>query len=730
MSNAETQLQIQRGLALHRQNQIGLAQSHYQRAVKLDPKNADAWQLLGLAAFQLELIPKAIKHFRQALALRPSFAEAWNNLAIALKREGKLVEAAEHFAKALEIRPEYVEAAHNLAILRESQGDFAAAEAAYKRALIWRPEAVDSLSNLGNLMRLRGDLHQAKAILAKAYSIAPNASTAINYALVLTDLGDYRGAKECAEFALAHEPDALEPLRILGAIARLQNDLGAALPLLRTLCQRAPSADALLELALSENAAGDYERALACLAQAQKLAPESERIRWINAFLLPSLITNPAQAQFAVDRFEASLSAFEAQPREYGQARALLEALLSCSSFELAYLPQAKIELAQRFASLIESCVAGIRSELALPAVQCALPVKTTRLRVGIVSSYLREHTVMRYFGAFFQALAADPEVELFVYFSGEAPDVQTAKLASQATYYVHAAWPFLQTVAEIKAAELDVLIFPDVGMDAQQHLFLAWRLARHQVVLYGHPQSSWMHNADLYLSAAALEPPQAQSHYRERLLCLPALGAYPTLPSAPPKALGSGASEAVLLCTQNLSKLTPEFDQAVCQILQGSGARLQLVDRITVVSERYLQRLSSQLQAHGITLDRVQLVPARDYTQFLELIARADLVLDSPWFSGGATSLDSLSVGTPVLSWQAPYARGRQTAGMLNMLGLGEELLATDASDFANRALALIAAPARREALRARLAGRGDELLRAEVIPAFMTAIKQLHAA
>ena len=40
--------QLHKGAALHRAGRIGLAQSHYQRAAKLDPQNADAWHLLGL----------------------------------------------------------------------------------------------------------------------------------------------------------------------------------------------------------------------------------------------------------------------------------------------------------------------------------------------------------------------------------------------------------------------------------------------------------------------------------------------------------------------------------------------------------------------------------------------------------------------------------------------------------------------------------------------------------
>ena len=70
---AQVQQQFEAGLALHRDGKLGLAESHYQRTVKLDPQHADAWHLLGVVAFQSGNASKAIKQYRQALALLPDY---------------------------------------------------------------------------------------------------------------------------------------------------------------------------------------------------------------------------------------------------------------------------------------------------------------------------------------------------------------------------------------------------------------------------------------------------------------------------------------------------------------------------------------------------------------------------------------------------------------------------------------------------------------------------------
>ena len=726
MSIELARAQLEQGAALHRANQFGLAQSHYERAVKFDPNNADAWHLLGLAAFQMGIFAKAVKHISKAVQVRPDFAEAWNNLGIALKSKAlqataidaparaELDAAQAAFTQAMTLRASYVEAAHNMGILLEAKGDYAAAQAAYTTALSWRPQAVDSLTNLGNLLRKQAQSEAALPILAKADALSSNAASALNLALVKLDLGDYKGAMHDAQRALKLEPDMLDALASFGTAARLDNNLELALPALRQVADRslaarlASASDALLELAIAENAGGDYAKACALLVDARKLAPKNERLHWNAAFLLPTLMQHDQGTAQALQHFEAALVKFEARSDWHKiAAENLLEAVLSTSSFDLAYLPGATLALQTRFAQLLGKIVSQHilprakleRPKLVYGAGRAEAKAEITvprKRRIGVVSSYLREHTVMRYFAGFITALCAQADVEVWIWYAGAQLDAQSHVLKNAAHRFKHVQTGVQSTIAEILDVDLDVMIFPDIGMDCQQQVFAAWRLARVQVALYGHPISTGLAQIDVFFSAAALEPEHAQSHYSERLVLLPELGAALTAPQFAGTRghdIADSSRAPRLLCVQNLAKLTPEFDLAIMEILANSNAILTFIDRQPVLTARYLVRLRKVLLAHGLLFERIEVLPACAYAEFMQQLADADLVLDSPWFSGGVSSIDTLSAGTPILSWKNPFARGRQTSGMLQILGLNE-LVAANKEDFVAKALAIMSNP------------------------------------
>ena len=772
MSIELARAQLEQGAALHRANQFGLAQSHYERAVKLDPNNADAWHLLGLAAFQLGVFAKAVKHISKAVQVRPEFAEAWNNLGIALKSKAlqakaidapvraELDAAQAAFTQAMALRTGYVEAAHNMGILLEAKGDYAAAHAAYSTALSWRPQAVDSLTNLGNLLRKQGESDTALPLLTKADALSSNATSALNLALVKLDLADYKGAMHDAQRALKLEPEMLDALASFGTAARLDNDLELALPALRQVADRSLAArlasanDALLELAIAENAGGDYDRAFTLLAYLRKLAPNNERLRWNAAFLLPTLMQDEHGTAQALRHFEAELVKFEARTNWHKiAAEKLLEAVLSTSSFDLAYLPGDTLALQQRFAQLLGKIV----SQHILPRAKLERPKLVYRVgraeakaeitvprkrRIGVVSSYLREHTVMRYFAGFITALCAQDDVEVWIWYTGAQLDAQSHALKHVAHRFSHVQASVQSTIAEILDVDLDVMIFPDVGMDCQQQVFAAWRLARVQVALYGHPITTGLPQIDVFFSAAALEPEQAQNDYSERLVLLPELGAALTVPQCVPKrgaALAAhpastaehcadGSRAAKLLCVQSLAKLTPEFDVAVAKILAHSNATLMFIDRQPSLTARYLARLRKVLEAHGVGFERIELKPACAYSDFMQLLADADLVLDSPWFSGGITSIDTLSVGTPILSWESRFARGRQTRAMLHMLGL-PELVAANKEDFVAKALAIIGDSGRQMHLRQHILENSHRLFGQAATQQFVVEVLALAA-
>jgi protein O-GlcNAc transferase len=252
------------------------------------------------------------------------------------------------------------------------------------------------------------------------------------------------------------------------------------------------------------------------------------------------------------------------------------------------------------------------------------------------------------------------------------------------------------------------------VGLDASTGALAALRLAPIQAACCGHPVTTGLDSIDHFLSGKLLEPPGAQVQYREKLVRLAGLGSAPRAPAAPGAGDWADAlridGKPLLMCLQNLAKLPPSFDAVIAAILARSSARLVLFDRGDGASTRWRKRIDRALVAHGVAQDMLRFEPLRDYPDFLAGIARADLILDSPGFSGGATSLDALAMGAVVLCFEGGSARARQTSAMMRVIEV-PELIASSAADYVERAAALLAEPRRLETLRSTLRERADRL-------------------
>ncbi|MGH8090143.1 MAG: hypothetical protein ACREO6_01680, partial [Rudaea sp.] len=166
-----------------------------------------------------------------------------------------------------------------------------------------------------------------------------------------------------------------------------------------------------------------------------------------------------------------------------------------------------------------------------------------------------------------------------------------------------------------------------------------------------------------------------------------------------------------LILCLQNFIKLIPAFDATLARIAAETGARIGFFTRNPPLMRVFRARIEAAFAARGADpAKHLVFLPVQNHADYLAGIARSPLVLDSPWFSGGGTSLDAFSVGTPVLAWEGAMARGRQTSAMLRLLEI-PELIATDEDDYIARAVALIRESARRENLRGTIRTRQTRL-------------------
>jgi predicted O-linked N-acetylglucosamine transferase (SPINDLY family) len=77
--------------------------------------------------------------------------------------------------------------------------------------------------------------------------------------------------------------------------------------------------------------------------------------------------------------------------------------------------------------------------------------------------------------------------------------------------------------------------------------------------------------------------------------------------------------------------------------------------------------------------------------------------MLDTLHWSGGNTSLDALACGLPIVTLPGAFMRGRQSAGMLGLLGVGE-LIAGDRADYLRIAARLVTDAGSRREISARI--------------------------
>ena len=701
--------EVSKGIQRHRDGDLSLARSCYQRAAKLDPTNADAWHLLGVIALESASLPLAVKHFNACLKQQPNHAEALNNLGVALRRLDRHREALDAFRKALAARDRYVEAANNIGLTLESMGDSAGAEQGYRHALLWRANYADAAINLGSLLRRLGRYAEALPQLQLALRVVPDSARAQGaLAMVLSDLGRNDEAARHARAAVAQEPGAAAWWRVLGTIQRLQHQQEAAIASLRHALELGPGDnEAMLELALVLAECGEIDESRVLLTKARAPTAFAARLRWTLALSLPAIYRDDAQIDAERERFASELERLHAQLRLESNEDIVeaYNAVSATTPFHLHYQPRDNTQLQYRFGDLVARVMSRAMPDLALP---CEWQARTHggRLRVGFVSSHLMRHSVSRYFTALICGL--DPlEFDVRVWHHGGQRDASTESIAGQVGEFVHVDEDVLSLGRTIRAARLDVLIYPEIGMDPSHQVLGALRLAPVQCLLYGHPVTSGLAAIDWFISGAALEPADARHHYRERLMLLPGIGTRPLPPPAPGDgswmdAYASGSP--LFLCLQNQIKLMPGFDRVLAGIAAGSGARIGFFMRNAPLVRRFRARLEAAFAAAGVDPHR-QLIfmPARQHADYLAGVARAALVLDSPWFSGGATSLDAFSVGTPVLALEGSMARGRQTSGMLRLMGV-DELIASTERDYIAKAVALCADEARRDALRDRI--------------------------
>jgi predicted O-linked N-acetylglucosamine transferase (SPINDLY family) len=345
------------------------------------------------------------------------------------------------------------------------------------------------------------------------------------------------------------------------------------------------------------------------------------------------------------------------------------------------------------------------------------------RVRVGIVSSHVFSHSVWQANVRGWVEKLDRERFEVHVFHLGRTHDAETAIAQARAEGFVSGERDLAEWVDAIRAARADVLLYPELGIDALTPRLAALRLAPVQVASWGHPETTGLPTIDHYLSAELFEDAGTDAHYRESLVRLPGLGCCVAPAAIRPAQqavevaladIGLAPGATLFVCAGTPFKYVPEHDAVLVRIAQAlPSAQFLFFNHglAASLSAQLMARLAAAFEAAGLDASRhLVLAPWMERARFFGVLAQAHAFLDTIGFSGFNTVMQAVECGLPVVTCRGRFMRGRLGSGILERMGLGG-LVAEDDDGVVALALRLARDAGARADVRARMAAARDVL-------------------
>jgi predicted O-linked N-acetylglucosamine transferase (SPINDLY family) len=719
------------GLTHHRAGRLAEAARCYEHALAAHPSHPDALHFLGVVRHQQGDHEGALKLIERAIAGNPHDANYLINRGEALRALTRFEDARRSYESALALDPRSGAALFNLGIVLGELGRHEEAAACYRRLTQLAPQQAEAHFALGNALCALGRHEQALAPYRQAVEIRPDFVDALySLGIALGALGRFEEAAASFRRLLAVTPKQANVHILLGDTLRsLNKDEEAAACYRQAIDLRPDSIEAWDGLQRALRQMDRIEEAKTALGRLIALAPKRIESRWAQTQLLPVVYESEEEIDRCRRLYTQNLAALEATVealRTPDDIEAAFKAASDITNFYLAYQGEDDRALQEQYGRLLHRIM---RTQFPAWA-NAAPPARRSgekRLRVGFVSGFFYYHTVIRLFRHWLLKLDRTRFWIAGVH-TGPKADPFTEELRGACDTFIErplkardSASDVAELYARIAALDLDVIVFPELGMHAPTMLLAALRLAPIQCVAIGHPVTSGLPTVDYFLSGELIEPPGAEAHYSETLVRLPNASVSYERPRLPPptrtrRDFGIDEQAVVYLSCQSPFKYLPRHDHVFADIAtQVPNSQFVFVsflrDKQPAVHARYEKRIRAVFAARGLEADRrCVFQPVLVRGDFLELNRLSDISLDTFEWSGGNTIYEAIACGLPVLSCPGRFMRGRVGAAILTQMGMAE-LVASSKTDYIERAVALGRDAEMRAAVRAKIAASAHRI-------------------
>ena len=641
-------------------------------AVEACPQDSEALANLAVVLHEEGQFDESLNLIERAATFDPSNADLLDKRGFILQDLGRHGEAIQSFDLALQIDPQHPDVWFHRGYSQLELREYGPAEASLREVVRLTPQNDEAWTNLGNA--LLGQFKGVEALQAyrKAIDLRPSAQAYHALAGGLSAMADLPGALRAAQTATQLEPKRAEYQAHLGSLLSASKRTADAIERYERAVSLEPANESLtVSLATLRNQTGDFDGAMQVLGSLDDPSPAAQLVRSILVPVIPKDVQEMNSAR------QKALSGLSELANVDGAIDDPMQQV-NLTSFYWSYHSEGESELQQAAVDAYRHLSPSLFWEspwLTEP--------RSGKLRVGVVSSFLRRHTIGKLFLPLISALKTD-DIEVISFDASDVADDWTLRLNHSVDFAYKLNSDLSACRSFIAEQRLDALFYPEIGMNPFTYYLAFARLAPLQFMTWGHPASTALPSMDCFLSSRDLESPGSEVQYSEELVQFEHLMTQFERPEYNPVTradLGLPDDRHLYVCPQSLFKFHPDFDATLAEVLRrdADGDLILLTGNEKEWDDRLLARFAHKMPDVS---DRIHILRRLDWNEYIGLCDHADAILDTFYFGGGNSSLEAFSVGAPIVTLPGNMLRGRITYAQYRAMEM-DDLVAHDPAHY-----------------------------------------------
>ena len=636
-----------------------------QQVLRQSPKHPDANHLMGQLLIISGMVSEGVNYLKQSIDISPgnhTFKASFRDALSRLFELAKYVEVEFHADWMARKFPNDGFAFNLLGAGQIEQKKYEQALSSLRIAQKLQPENPYFLSNLGNVLVTMGQNKEALPILEKAAGLEPRLlAVQNNLGNALRALGRIGEAISRYQQALAIQSSP-EVLYNLGISLSAQRNFTDAVIVFKEVLQTKPSwLDVYPALADALRQVGRLEEAFECFQKAFQLDPDSPKV-WAS---YGETLADANRLDEAIEAYIKALSYDRDPTHDFRQK------VFSNLLFALNYQPDLSAEL-------IYGAYQDYDRQLGIPQrihwrphTNAIDPAK--KLKIGYVSHVFHNHVCK----ILLESLLENhdhSQFEIFAYANPPRVDNYTERYRQLVDHWIFTrGWTDDEMAERIRADGIDILI--DIAGHTSDNKLSVFAKKPAPVSAhwaeYGY--TTGLSAIDYYITDQYSNPPGSEGLFAERPWLLdgppfayrpdPSMAAVNDLPAKK----NGYVTFATLSRAMRINHRTIRVWSMILKALPGSHLIINSGNFETPESQ---VEMASRFAVHGITPDRLEI----GYTSPpWDVLRRTDIGLDCFPHNSGTTILETLMMGSPVVSLADRPSVGRLGTSILSAIGRSE---------------------------------------------------------